>query len=93
MSDQKKHSINIDSLTITLASGWQGDPTYLARKISDQIRNQAAQLNSCDQMAFSLKGPFAGHAERVSDAFSSQLTSKLIPNKHWTQNKDGRNYD
>ncbi len=81
--------INIDSLTIRLASGWHGDPTYLAKKIADQIQGQADQLTRCKQMSFSLQGPFASQAGKVADKFSQQLASELNSHKPRSRNTGG----
>ncbi len=77
MSD---HDIIIDSLTIRLPSGWQGDPGYLSRQISEQIQSQAVQLSSCQQMSISLKGCFAGNPQRAARSFSEQLSAQLTKN-------------
>lgn len=76
------NDIIIDSLTIRLPSGWQGDPVYLARKLSEQIQSQAMQLSSCQQMSVSLRGPFAGNSWRASGDFSGQLATQLEKKKN-----------
>lgn len=89
MSDR---DIIIDSLTIRLPSGWQGDPAYLSRQISEQIQSHAMQLSSCQQMSVSLKGPFAGDPQRAAREFSGQLSAQLANNKNSGRRRGG-DYD
>lgn len=77
MSD---HDIIIDSLNIHLPAGWQGDPTYLARKISEQLQSQATQLSNQKQMSVSLQGHFAGNSVRAADQFSRKIVSQTAKN-------------
>ena len=74
-------TINIDNITIRLAAGWQGDPVFLARKISEQIQLQAQDLNSSNQLSLSLRGHFGGNPHRVASQLSDQLSEKLTKNK------------
>ncbi|MBE9559852.1 MAG: hypothetical protein IMF15_03640 [Proteobacteria bacterium] len=71
------NKVTIDNLTIRLSAGWQGDPVYLARKISEQIQQQAQDLHSSNQLSLSLQGHFSGNPLRVT----SQLSDKLSKNK------------
>lgn len=76
-----EHTINIDNITIRLTSGWQGDPVFLARKISEQIQLQAQSLHSSNQLNLSLRGHFSGNPYRVTSQLSDQLSEKLAINK------------
>jgi hypothetical protein len=73
--------INIDNITIRLTSGWQGDPAFLARKISETIQLQAQDLYSSNQLDLSLRGHFAGNPQRVASQVSDHLSEKLAKNK------------
>lgn len=77
MSNRDTTNVNIDSLTIRLPAGWQGDPVYLARKISEQIQQQAADMQSIKSMSLTMQGHFAGTANRVTEQFASQLSTQL----------------
>ena len=77
MSKQGTGNVNIDKLTIRLPAGWQGDPVYLARKISEQIQQQAADMQSTKSMTLSLQGHYSGVANRATEQFSSQLSKQL----------------
>ncbi len=66
-------SVIIDNLTIRLPAGWQGDPVYLARKISEQIQQQTADMQSTKSMSLTLQGHYAGSSGRVAEQFSNEL--------------------
>lgn len=68
-----KKPVNIDNINIHIASGWKGDPVFLARKISSQIQQQALDLQSSEQLNITLRGHFAGIPQRVSNQVSEQL--------------------
>ncbi|MFT6925776.1 MAG: hypothetical protein ACJAZP_001365 [Psychromonas sp.] len=65
--------VNIDSLNIHLSSGWQGDPVYLARKVSEQIQLHSAQLSSSQEIRIKAQGHFSGVAARVNQQLSERL--------------------
>lgn len=71
------NKVNIDNINIHLLHGWQGDPVFLARKISEQIQLQSLDLHSSKQLNISLQGQFAGNPSRIT----SQLSDQLIKNK------------
>ncbi|MBC8211737.1 MAG: hypothetical protein H8E21_11805 [Gammaproteobacteria bacterium] len=77
MSDNR---VLIDQLTIRLPNGWQGDPVYLARKVSEQLQQQVQQLQPAKQLSFELRGTFGGNARAVSNQLGSRLLS-LQPNR------------
>ncbi len=66
-------TLNIDKLTIQLAAGWQGDPVFLARKISEQIQLQANQLHTEKQISISLQGQFNNNPKQLVEQFNRQL--------------------
>ena len=63
----------IDKINLRLPKGWRGDPTRLARRIAEQLQQQAAQLHSSKQLDLQLRGPFAGVERRVASALESRL--------------------
>lgn len=67
------NTLNIDNLTIHMAAGWQGDPVFLARKISEQIQLQAKELNSAKQISISLQGQFNSNPKQLAEQFKRQL--------------------
>lgn len=69
----RKKPVNIDNINIHIASGWNGDPVFLARKIAAQIQQQAQDLHSSNQLNISCRGHFAGNSQRVSSQLSEQL--------------------
>jgi hypothetical protein len=69
-----KKQINIDSVNIHLSNGWQGDPVYLARKVSEQFQLQSTQLSSCKKMHLNTQGNFAGVASRVTNQLADRLS-------------------
>jgi hypothetical protein len=76
-----KKQVNIDSVNIHLSSGWQGDPVYLARKVSEQIQLQSAQLNSCKELRLNTQGNFGGVANRVKSQLSKKLNEATAKSK------------
>ena len=67
------NTLNIDKMTIHLASGWQGDPVFLARKISEQIQLQANELHSTKQISLSIQGSFNNNPKQLAAQFNRQL--------------------
>ena len=67
--------ILIDQLNIRLPNGWQGDPVYLARKVAEQLQQQAQHLQSTKQLSFELHGAFAGSARAAGNQLASRLLS------------------
>lgn len=70
-----KKQIIINSINISVSNGWQGDPVYLARKISEQIQSQAKALHTSKEMSISLSGNYYGIASRVTNQFSEKLNA------------------
>lgn len=77
-----KKQVNIDSVNIHLSSGWQGDPVYLARKVSEQIQLQSTQLSSCKELRLTTQGNFGGVANRVNSQLSDRLSEAAVMPKN-----------
>jgi len=67
----------IDSINIRLSSGWQGDPTHLARQLAEQIQQQAAELQSGERLNLDLRGHFAGAGKRAAEQLGGELKKYL----------------
>lgn len=65
----------IDKLNIRLPQGWQGNPVLLARQVAEQLQQQAADLQSTEQLNLSLQGSFAGSAKRVAEQLGGELAA------------------
>jgi len=65
----------IDKINIRLPRGWQGDATHLALQVAEQIQRQAADLQSAQQLDFSLQGHFAGAGRQVAEQLGTQLAA------------------
>jgi hypothetical protein len=68
------NKVIIDTLTIHLPNGWQGDPVLLARQVSSQIQNQAINLQSNKEVSLSLQGQFAGNTNNLLPQINQQLS-------------------
>jgi hypothetical protein len=65
----------IDRIDLRLPKSWPGDPTRLARRIAEQLQQQAADLHSGKQLDLQLRGPFAGSDQRLAQALQQQLNA------------------
>lgn len=85
----KQKDILINKLNIHLLNGWQGDPVYLARKISEQIQRHTFELKSKKQINVSLQGDFSGVANRVNQQLSGRLRDAAARNDKNVLSGDG----
>lgn len=83
-------NVIIDKLNIHVPNGWQGDAVYLARKISEQIQRQSADLTSQKQINLSLQGNYSGVASRVSRQLSDRLRQASVAQKKNSLAGDGQ---
>jgi len=65
----------IETLTIRLPNGWNGDRVHLARGIAQQLQQQATDLSSSKQLNFDARGHFGGATNRVNNALADQITA------------------
>ena len=64
----------IDNLTIRLPHGWNGDRVHLARRIAEQIQQQAADLESAKAVTIKVSSHYGGSVNRVAGQIARELS-------------------
>ncbi len=70
----------IDKINIRLPNGWQGDPNILARRLAEQIQQQAAELQSANSSISACGDTYAEAGKQVAE----QLGSEQLTTQHRT---------
>jgi hypothetical protein len=71
----------IDNMTIRLPNGWSGDAVHLARRIAEQLQQQASELSSTKEISITVKEHFGGSANSVVDRIAPELKAGIERNR------------